>query len=51
MTSPASGPLLELSRLPEELVRNDIDFVVVGGSVAGFPAIELRKYCSRGSGI
>jgi hypothetical protein len=36
MTLPYSGPPLDLNRLLEVLVRNDVDFVVVGGSAAGF---------------
>ncbi len=36
MTLPYSGPPLDLTRLLEVLVRNDVDFVVVGGSAAGF---------------
>jgi hypothetical protein len=36
MTLPYSGPPLNLNRLLEVLVRNDVDFVVVGGSAAGF---------------
>ena len=31
-----SGPPLDLNRLLEVLTRNDVDFVVVGGSAAGF---------------
>ena len=30
MTLPYSGPPLDLNRLLEVLVRNDVDFVVVG---------------------
>jgi Zn-dependent M28 family amino/carboxypeptidase len=33
---PGSGPPLDLNRLLEVLTRNDVDFVVVGGSAAGF---------------
>lgn len=36
MTLPYSGPPLDLNRLLEVLVRNGVDFVVVGGSAAGF---------------
>jgi predicted nucleotidyltransferase len=36
MTLPYSGPPLDLNRLLEVLARNDVDFVVVGGSAAGF---------------
>jgi Zn-dependent M28 family amino/carboxypeptidase len=36
MTLPGSGPPLDLNRLLEVLTRNDVDFVVVGGSAAGF---------------
>lgn len=36
MTFPYSGPPLDLNRLLEVLARNDVDFVVVGGSAAGF---------------
>jgi choline dehydrogenase-like flavoprotein len=36
MTLPYSGPPLNLNQLLEVLVRNDVDFVVVGGSAAGF---------------
>ena len=36
MTLPYSGPPLDLNRLLEVLVRHDVDFVVVGGSAAGF---------------
>ena len=36
MTLPYSGPPLDLNRLLEVLVRNNVDFVVVGGSAAGF---------------
>jgi predicted nucleotidyltransferase len=36
MTLPNSGPPLDLNRLLEVLTRNGVDFVVVGGSAAGF---------------
>ena len=36
MTLPNSGPPLDLNRLLEVLAKNDVDFVVVGGSAAGF---------------
>ena len=36
VTLPTSGPPLDLNRLLEVLTRNDVDFVVVGGSAAGF---------------
>jgi hypothetical protein len=36
MTQTNSGPPLDLNRLLEVLTRNDVDFVVVGGSAAGF---------------
>ena len=36
MTLPYSGPPLDLNRLLEVLTRHDVDFVVVGGSAAGF---------------
>jgi len=36
MTLPGSGPPLDLNRLLEVLTRNGVDFVVVGGSAAGF---------------
>jgi len=36
MTLPSSGPPLDLNRLLEVLTRNEVDFVVVGGSAAGF---------------
>ena len=36
MTVPYSGPPLDLNRLLEVLARNNVDFVVVGGSAAGF---------------
>lgn len=36
MTLPYSGPPLDLNRLLEVLARNDVHFVVVGGSAAGF---------------
>jgi hypothetical protein len=36
MTPTNSGPPLDLNRLLEVLTRNDVDFVVVGGSAAGF---------------
>jgi hypothetical protein len=36
MTQTNNGPPLDLSRLLEVLTRNDVDFVVVGGSAAGF---------------
>ena len=36
MTLSSSGPLLDLNRLLEVLTRNEVDFVVVGGSAAGF---------------
>ena len=36
MMLPGSGPPLDLNRLLEVLTRNDVDFVVVGGSAAGF---------------
>lgn len=36
MTLSYSGPPLDLNRLLEVLARNDVDFVVVGGSAAGF---------------
>jgi predicted nucleotidyltransferase len=36
VTLPYSGPPLDLNRLLEVLTRNDVDFVVVGGSAAGF---------------
>ena len=36
VTVPYSGPPLDLNRHLELLARNNVDFVVVGGSVAGF---------------
>jgi hypothetical protein len=36
VTLPYSGPPLDLNRLLEVLARNDVHFVVVGGSAAGF---------------
>jgi hypothetical protein len=36
VTLPNSGPPLDLNRLLEVLTRNNVDFVVVGGSAAGF---------------
>ncbi len=36
MALPNSGPPLDLNRLLEVLTRNEVDFVVVGGSAAGF---------------
>jgi hypothetical protein len=36
VTLPYSGPPLDLNRLLEVLARNNVDFVVVGGSAAGF---------------
>ena len=36
VTLPYSGPPLDLNRLLEVLARNEVDFVVVGGSAAGF---------------
>jgi len=36
VTFPYSGPPLDLNRLFEVLAGNDVDFVVVGGSAAGF---------------
>jgi len=36
MTLSSSGPPLDLNRLLEVLTRNEVDFVVVGGSAAGF---------------
>ncbi len=36
MKLPYSGPPLNLNRLLEVLTRHDVDFVVVGGSAAGF---------------
>ena len=36
MTLPYRGPPLDLNRLFEVLTRHDVDFVVVGGSAAGF---------------
>jgi hypothetical protein len=36
VTLPISGPPLDLNRLLKVLTRNDVDFVVVGGSAAGF---------------
>jgi predicted nucleotidyltransferase len=36
VTLPYSGPPLNLNRLLEVLTRHDVDFVVVGGSAAGF---------------
>lgn len=36
MTSPYSGPPLDLNRPLEVLTRHDVEFVVIGGSAAGF---------------
>jgi hypothetical protein len=36
MTLPSNGPPLDLNRLFEVLTRNEVDFVVVGGSAAAF---------------
>jgi hypothetical protein len=36
MTLSYSGPPLDLNRVLEVLARNDVHFVVVGGSAAGF---------------
>jgi hypothetical protein len=36
VTPPNSGPPLDLNRLLEVLTRNEVEFVVVGGSAAGF---------------
>ncbi|HEY5266493.1 MAG TPA: nucleotidyl transferase AbiEii/AbiGii toxin family protein [Acidimicrobiales bacterium] len=40
MTLPSSGPPLDLNRLLEVLTRNEVDFVVVGGSAAGFLGVS-----------
>jgi hypothetical protein len=36
VTLPYSGPPLDLNRLLEVLTRHDVEFVVIGGSAAGF---------------
>lgn len=36
MTLPDCGPLLDLNRLLQVLTRHDVEFVVIGGSAAGF---------------